>query len=129
VDDVFRASVLAIDRIAEGGLNVREKAAEREDRAIALLREHRDDDDWTASRIAEEIGKPPSFLSRSERFQAEWVKLKGDPKPRTAPVCAHCRGEAKPFRCRKCDPERGVLVRGCCAECHAERVHNMVPPA
>lgn len=129
IDDVFRASALAIDRIAEGGLNVREKAAEREDRAIALLREHRDDDDWTASRIAAEIGKHPSFLSRSERFKAEWAKLKGDPKPKAPPVCAHCRGEAKPFRCRKCDPERGVLVRGCCAECHAERVHNIVPPA
>lgn len=129
IDDVFRASALAMDRIAEGGLNVREKAAEREDRAIALLREHRNDDEWTASRIATEIRKPSSFLSRSERFQAEWAKLKGESKPKAPSVCGHCRGEAKPFRCRVCDPEKGSLVRGCCGECHAELVHGIVRPA
>lgn len=128
IDDIFRASALAIERIADGGQNVRQKAAELEDRAIALLRKHRNDDDWTASKIATQIGKPSSFLSRSERFQAEWVRLRGEPKPKTPPACQFCRGEAKPFRCRTCDPKRGNLVRGCCPECHAELVHKIVAP-
>lgn len=70
IDDVFRASALAIERIATADRSPREIKAEREARALAILRDH---PDWSKVRIAEEMGLPDSsFLSRSEVFQRAW---------------------------------------------------------
>jgi hypothetical protein len=70
IGDVFRASALALERIATADRSPREIKAEREARALAILREH---PDWSKVRIAEEMGLPDSsFLSRSDAFQRAW---------------------------------------------------------
>lgn len=70
IDDVFRASALAIERIATADRSPRVVKAEKEALALSLFRDH---PEWTKAQIAEEMGLPDSsFLSRSAVFQRAW---------------------------------------------------------